>query len=488
MNVNVTDPDGIADGNDAHRGMRPSIASYASRRRVRLEVTAAEVAARIAARNAHWCWFDGDTMIPGMPQGVETSPSREWSYLGVAAAVLTAEPGEEREFLAELRSSRQLERRQGLHSGWAVTLAYEFGVALLGVQPAPDGQPPAFALRLDVVLAMHPATGHAELRGVSDEAIDAWLEQHGAALARASHSDPAPHRVLATPSHEATWRQSDAQYLALIEACRSAIREGDAYVLCLTDTASVADLNVAPLDLYAALQRQGGALRGGVIQSGDRALVSASPERFLRVENVGRRAVLSTHPIKGTRPRGASGEHDRALAAELAADPKERAENLMIVDLMRNDFSRVCEASTIEVPRFQRVETHPHVHQLVSTVTGRLREGVDTIDAIAACFPGGSMTGTPKRRAVQLLQQMERGPRGLYAGCFGWIDDAGEAELAMTIRSVELRRDPVTQRHEAFVGAGGGITADSVARLELAEKHLKAAPLLSTLATSASRK
>jgi anthranilate synthase component 1 len=153
----------------------------------------------------------------------------------------------------------------------------------------------------------------------------------------------------------------------------------------------------------------------------------------------------------------------------------------MIVDLMRNDLSRVCEPGTVTTRGFLRVETHPHVHQLVSTVAGRLAQGCDVFDVIEASFPGGSMTGAPKRRAVELLAALEDGPRGLYSGCFGWIGHGGDAELAMTIRSVELR-DFASPCGTATVGAGGGITADSDPFAEEQERVLKAAPLLALLA------
>lgn len=157
----------------------------------------------------------------------------------------------------------------------------------------------------------------------------------------------------------------------------------------------------------------------------------------------------------------------------------------MIVDLMRNDLSRVCEPETVATEGFLRVETHARVHQLVSTVSGRLRKGSDVFDAIEACFPGGSMTGAPKRRAVEILASLEQRPRGLYSGCFGWIAGSGDAELAMTIRSIELRG--LGSAPEARVGAGGGITADSDPARERAEKDLKAAPLLAVLVTGRPR-
>ncbi|NLA65827.1 MAG: anthranilate synthase component I family protein, partial [Leucobacter sp.] len=230
-------------------------------------------------------------------------------------------------------------------------------------------------------------------------------------LAPAAHLPVAPTLPLAPPAHplvppahvhseapaETTetgrWRHSDRDYLSQVAACRAAIREGEAYVLCLTDSVQTAAPGVEPLPLYLRLRTEAGvAVRGAVIVAGDRALVSASPERFLSV----RGDDIATHPIKGTRPRGATPEADAELAAELAADPKERAENLMIVDLMRNDLSKVCEPGSVGVTGFLRVESHPRVHQLVSTVSGRRRTGTDVYDALAACMLGGSMTGAPK--------------------------------------------------------------------------------------------
>lgn len=434
-----------------------------------------------------WFWLDGEAAEPAASLAYEWRGSR-LSYLGVAAEVQHAARGREREFLSALRAPNRDFRSFGDFGsgvvspaqwpvGWVIALSYEFGVALLGEQPAHDDASPAIALRADTMLVLDHARGVAELRGPSERAIDEWLEQHGEA------SDGRPARA-AMPGGEnaASWRRSDSDYLAEVEACQRAIRNGDAYVLCLTDTIEAAATGVDSLKLYLHLRDAGLASRGAVISAGDRALVSVSPERFLsKWANA-----IATHPIKGTRPRGATPECDAELATELAADPKERAENLMIVDLMRNDLSRVCEPGTVRTEAFLRVETHPSVHQLVSTVIGELREGLDLYDAIEACFPGGSMTGAPKRRAVQLLAEFERAPRGLYSGCFGWVGTDGDAELAMTIRSVELR-GLGTPSVEARIGAGGGVTADSMPDAELAEKQLKAAPLVAALEASATR-
>jgi len=182
--------------------------------------------------------------------------------------------------------------------------------------------------------------------------------------------------------------------------------------------------------------------------------------------------VIRTRPIKGTRPRGQDAESDAALAAELAVDAKERAENVMIVDLMRNDLSRVCVPGSIRVDALWEVETYPAVHQLVSTVSGTAAEGVTVGDLFAAAFPAGSMTGAPKLSAMTRLHDLEAGPRGVYAGCFGYIGDDGGLDLAMVIRSIVVDGD------RAVVGAGGGITWGSVAAREVGEVATKArAPL-----------
>lgn len=420
--------------------------------------------ARSLSRSRAWFWLDGSSPVPG--------EQSELSYLAETSQVVQARPGEERRFLRSLRSAHS--------TGWVVALGYEFGARLLGETPCRDDVPSAFAMRPSAMLVLDHAAQTAEIRADDEAMIEEWLARHGEALHMTSSSRSPGERYQARfaqlhPGDEAHWRREDQRYLEDVQACKQAIRDGEAYVLCLTDTAELPARNVDPLGLYLELRETGAAVRGAVIVTEGRALVSASPERFLSK----RGAAIATHPIKGTRPRGMTPEADAALAAELSADPKERAENLMIVDLMRNDLSRVCLPGSVNTEGFLRVEQHPRVHQLVSTVTGTLRDECDVVDAIEACFPGGSMTGAPKRRAVQLLADLERAPRGLYSGCFGWLDGAGDAEVAMSIRCVELRWRNGEQI--ALIGAGGGVTADSVAESELAEKQLKARALLSAI-------
>ncbi len=286
-------------------------------------------------------------------------------------------------------------------------------------------------------------------------------------LTRALDAPPAP--AVAEPERRGTAsaRVTPERYAELIAACREAIREGDAYQLCLTTRFTVPGA-VDALEVFRRLRRASSSHHAGFIRAEERALASASPERFLEVRD-GR---VHTHPIKGTRPRSADPVVDAALAEELRTDAKERAENVMIVDLMRNDLSRVCAPSSVGVDRLLEVETYPHVHQLVSEVSGRLVPGTTIGELLAATFPAGSMTGAPKESAMDILAGLERAPRGLYSGAFGWIGDDGAADLAMVIRSVVVEPDA------AWVGAGGGITWRSVAASEVAEVGIKArAPL-----------
>ncbi len=274
-----------------------------------------------------------------------------------------------------------------------------------------------------------------------------------------------------SPTSPPIWRDDDATYLANVRACQAAIHEGEAYQLCLTTEARVEGA-FEPLAVFDAVRASSATHHGGLIRIGDVALVSASPERFLEVTPD---RVVRTSPIKGTRPRDPRPDEDARLRGELVASEKERAENLMIVDLMRNDLSRVCEIGSVAVTRLLEVESYRHVHQLVSTIEGALLPGLGAVDAVAACLPAGSMTGAPKLRAIELLDALEQRPRGPYAGAFGYLAADGSADLAMTIRTIVIDPDG------ASVGAGGGITALSVPEEELAEAHLKAAALLAAL-------
>ena len=202
-------------------------------------------------------------------------------------------------------------------------------------------------------------------------------------------------------------------------------------------------------------------------------LLSSSPERYALVTAD---RMLETKPIKGTTPRGATPEEDEAHRERLARDPKFRAENLMIVDLLRNDLATVCAPGSVAVPALMEVESYETVHQLVSTVRGRLREEVTTLGALRALFPAGSMTGAPKLRTMQVVEDVEDTPRGVYAGAFGWLSADGRADLGVVIRSLMTAGDGRWR-----LGTGGGITVRSQVEEEYAESRWKADRLLRAL-------
>jgi len=250
-----------------------------------------------------------------------------------------------------------------------------------------------------------------------------------------------------------------------VETSLGHLLDGDSYEICLTNQLSL-DTDADPLDLYRRLRHANPAPFAAYLRFGDSAVLSSSPERFLRVSRNGE---AEARPIKGTSRRGATADEDTALAAALAADEKNRAENLMIVDLLRNDLGAVCEVGSVEVPRMMEVETYETVHQLVSEVRGRLRPDAATIDAVRSCFPPGSMTGAPKLRTTEILGEIEGAARGVYSGAIGWFGLGGAADLSVAIRTIVLADG------RAEIGAGGAIVLQSDPEREYEEMLLKAA-------------
>jgi para-aminobenzoate synthetase component 1 len=270
---------------------------------------------------------------------------------------------------------------------------------------------------------------------------------------------------------QASLRHSPNRYLELIQTAQQHIAAGDVYQLCLTNEIT-AKGQADPLETFLRLRALNPTPYATYLRLGERSIVSTSPEQFLKVTSGG---LVSSKPIKGTRRRDSDAAIDAQIAEELANNIKERAENLMIVDLMRNDIGQVCEPTTVGVPKLFEVESYKTVHQLVSTVVGKLRSELTSLDAVKAAFPGGSMTGAPKLRAMEIIEELEQGQRGIYSGAIGYLGIDGSVDLGMVIRTIVF--DSVGVR----IGIGGGITSDSIPQEELEETRLKAKALLEAL-------
>jgi anthranilate synthase component 1 len=273
-------------------------------------------------------------------------------------------------------------------------------------------------------------------------------------------------------------RTPAGDYQKAVEQAKEAIRAGECFQIVVAqrfERATDAD----PLDVYRVLRATNPSPYMYLLRFDGFDIVGSSPEAHLKVsadDGGSRRALL--HPIAGTRWRGATPAQDNALAAELLADPKERSEHVMLVDLGRNDLGRVCRAGTVEVPDFARIERYSHVMHIVSTVIGELRDDRSAFDALAATFPAGTLSGAPKVRAMEIIEELEPTRRGLYGGTVGYFGFAGDMDMAIAIRTA-LMRDG-----RAYVGAGAGIVADSDPAAEEQESRNKAAAVLAAIAAA----
>ncbi len=357
-------------------------------------------------------------------------------------------------------------------------IGYEPGAALAGVpaHPGPAGMP-AFSIGLyDLVLAWDRTDGSGWL-------ISSGLPEQGAAgAARARRRADAVLARLAgarprvPPRVRLAWRAETPRALHEARVARAVayIEAGDVYQANITAAFSAArPPGLAAADIYLALRHANPAPFSAYVAAGPGcAVASVSPERLVRLDANGS---IEARPIKGTRPRHADPATDAALLAELLASPKDRAENLMIVDLLRNDLSRVAAFGSVRVPELAVAESFPSVHHLVSSVRAQLRADATAADLLRAVFPGGSVTGTPKKRAMQVIAELEGAARGPYCGSVLWMGWDGAMDASIAIRTACVTPD------EVRVNAGGGIVADSDPAAEYEEMMVKVRPLLKAL-------
>ncbi|HVA97189.1 MAG TPA: aminodeoxychorismate synthase component I [Candidatus Acidoferrales bacterium] len=265
--------------------------------------------------------------------------------------------------------------------------------------------------------------------------------------------------------------RSRQQYLNDIETCKEYLRRGESYQICLTNTIT-AKRNTDPLTLYKILRNENPAPYAAYFRHNDLAVLCSSPEQFLTIDQ---NKNVRTKPIKGTIRRGHSIAEDKKLKQQLKNSKKDWSENAMIIDLLRNDLGKVCKFGSVKLTKRMAIESYQTVHQLVSTIEGKLRDEVSVIDCINACFPGGSMTGAPKLRTMEILESLEKKARGIYAGSLGFLSFNQTAALNIIIRTI------ITKNNELSIGTGGAILMDSVPQLEFDETLLKAKALLESI-------
>jgi anthranilate synthase component 1 len=361
------------------------------------------------------------------------------------------------------------EPRWPFHGGWALLLDYELAGQIEPVLDLPRrpgaGRPSALALRCPAAVLRDRASGECVV--VAEYAHGALLQAVVEDLEAARGLKPLP----AWRAPESIVEDEPQRFIDGVGRILDYLRAGDVFQVNLSRAWRARfDAPLDPAALYARLRQANPAPFAGLFAGDGWAVASSSPERLVSV----RGRVAETRPIAGTRPRF-EGDDDAARIRELVGHPKERAEHVMLIDLERNDLGRVCEPGSVQVDELMTVESYAHVHHIVSNVRGILRAEATPGQVIAAVYPGGTITGCPKVRCMQIIAELEATPRGAYTGAIGWLDRNGDLDLNILIRSAEV------QGHEAVFRTGAGIVADSVPERELDETRAKARGLLRAL-------
>ncbi|MBV9515254.1 MAG: aminodeoxychorismate synthase component I, partial [Mycobacteriaceae bacterium] len=455
----------------------------------------------------HGFWLDSSSVVDGLsrfslmgngdgPLAEHVSYSVADAEVVVARADGTAERVQQRffDYLDEQLRAREMPTPAGLpfdfNLGYVGYLGYELKAETGGADAHRADTPDAALLFADRALVLDHGSRTSYLLALSiagDAAgtadARAWLANTAQVLSAlpAAPTDPAPVPTLSGPAMtdpdigmNVELRHDRDAYLKRIDECLDEINAGESYEICLTNMVTVhTPIDVLPT--FAHLRKVSPVPFGALLDFGDVAVLSASPERFLSVD---RHGAVEAKPIKGTRPRGADAARDRALREELRNNPKDRSENLMIVDLLRNDLNTVCSVGSVHVPKLFDVETYAAVHQLVSTIRGTLAPGRSAVDCIRAAFPGGSMTGAPKVRTMEIIDRLEQGPRGVYSGALGWFSLSGASDLSIVIRTLVVNAGRVT------FGVGGAIIALSDPDGEFDETVVKSRAMITALAAT----
>ena len=407
------------------------------------------------------------------------TPLSRYTYLMAdPSAWLRTEPGPDAlDTLAAMLaggSAPPISELPPFQGGLAGYISYETGAALEGVSavaaPGAPGGPGILMGRYEWVVAWDR---HSKACWLIDHRGDPRASANLASRMQQARMPAALHGVVPSdaPAQLPPSGFARSDYLDAVERVREYIRAGDVFQVNLSQQ-FVLPSTRPPLEVYFRLRQASPAPFAACLDAGDHQVFSASPELFLDLAG----GAVVTRPIKGTRPRGAGPDDDAALQRELHESAKDRAENVMIVDLLRNDLSRVSEPGSVLVPEICRIEVHPTVHHLVSTVTARLAPESNAFDLLAATLPGGSITGAPKVRAMQIIRELELVPRGVYCGAIGYITWGGDLRMSVAIRTM-TRRDGVLR-----IPAGGGIVLDSDPAAEYDETLAKARALLAAAA------
>ncbi|HST81371.1 MAG TPA: aminodeoxychorismate synthase component I [Kineosporiaceae bacterium] len=472
------------------------------KRVIEFAVDAEQAFVRRFAREPRAFWLDSSRVEPGQARfsyfGDGTGPLAEYVRYDVQIGVVDVERagqptqrivGSVFDYLKTALAGRRVDDASlpfDFTCGYVGYLGYE-AKSDCGAKNAHQATTPdacwLFADRMVVVDHQEDTTyllSLSEDTTASQDSANQWLDRTAAFLrlqGPAVPDQPADPEVAAATLAASTgsdrsvepWLVRDReQYLADIVASKRKLVAGESYEVCVTNAAWLPAL-ADPLEYHLLLREFNPAPYGAYLQFGDVAVASSSPERFLKIS---RNGTVEAKPIKGTAPRDARPEEDARLRASLVKSAKTRAENLMIVDLLRNDLGQVCEVGSVRVPKLMATETYATVHQLVSTVRGSLRPAVDPVDCVRACFPAGSMTGAPKLRTLDIIDTLETEARGVYSGAIGFFSCNGTADLNVVIRTA------VFVGGRMHLGAGGAIVLDSNPEEEYAEMLLKmAAPM-----------